>query len=266
MSDGILMEMTIQDVRAFQAEVVALGVGSVEPHGPVLPYGTDFFQCDAVVRRGVQLANQRGARALMYPTLPIGNNVNFKAFPFACRIRVQTLMQLLLDILAALEEDGIRKVVLYNGHGGNTDAIRAALRAHVDAHRPGQAPFVCMASYPPQLSRPPLVEHPSDHGGESETSRMLHLRQELVRKDKFGVFPVGNLTVEALSGEGLYFVRPWHRHVPASAGGDVRKASAEKGRKLIEGAAEHLAELLVQLSQAKWSDSFPYQPPPPADV
>ena len=260
MSNGILMEMTIDEVRQFAPEVVVFGVGSVEPHGPVLPYGTDYFQCDGVVRRGVELANRRNARALMYPTLPIGNNVNFKAWPFACRIRVQTLMQVLGDIFSALAEDGIRKIVVYDGHGGNTDAIRAALRAHVDSHPPNAGAFVCMVWSPPEVGRPPLVEHPSDHGGESETSRMLYLRGDLVHKDKFDVFPFGKLSVEALSGSSVYFVRPWHRHVPVSAGGDVRKATAEKGRQIVEGAAEHLARLLVELSQAKWSDCFPYEP------
>lgn len=260
MPNGILMEMTVEEVRELRPEVVVLGVGSTEPHGPVLPYGTDYFQCDGVVRRGVEIANGRGARALMYPTLPIGNNVNFKAWPFACRIRVQTLTQVLLDIFSAVSEDAVRKIVVYNGHGGNTDTIRATLRAHVDAHRPNEGAFVCMASCPPELSRPPLVEHPSEHGGESETSQMLHLRPDLVHKDKFDVFPFGKLRVEALSGAGVYFVRPWHRHVPVSAGGDVRQASAEKGRKIVEGAAEHLATLLVQLSQAQWTEAFPFEP------
>ena len=259
MADGILMEMTIEDVRAFAAEVVVVGVGSVEPHGPALPYGTDFYQCDAVVRRAVEAANRHGARALMYPTLPVGNNVNFQAWPLACRIRVATLINVLLDIFTALEADGIRKVVVHNGHGGNTDAIRAALRAHVDARRPNEGAFVCLASDPPGLHRPPLVEHPSDHGGESETSRMLHLRQELVRREKFDAFPFGRLAVEALDG-GAYFVRPWHRHVPASAGGNVHEATAEKGRQLVDAEASHLAELLVALSRAEWTDSFPYEP------
>jgi len=256
---GILMEMTLEEVREFRAEVVALGVGSVEPHGPALPYGTDYYQCDAAVRRGVERANERGARALMYPTLPIGNNVNFKAFPFACRIAVPTLVRVLLDILEALAEDGIRKIVLFDGHGGNSDTIRAALREHFGSCRPAERPFVCITSGPPGLGRPPLVEHPSDHGGESETSRMLHLREDLVRTDKIGVQPFGQLAVEALSGGGVYFVRPWHRYVPAGAGGDARKASADKGRQLIDAEAEHLAELLVQLSEAPWTDAFPYR-------
>ncbi len=260
MSNGILMEMTIEDVRAFGPEVVAIGIGSVEPHGPVLPYGTDHWQCDAVVRRAVILANEQDARVLMYPTLPIGNNVNFKAFPFACRIGVQTLMHVILDIISALEEDGIRKIALFDGHGGNTDTIRATMRAHVGRNRPGEGAFVCLVSYPSALSKPPLVEDVSDHGGESETSRMLHLREDLVRKDKFDVFPWGQKpAVEALAGEGVYFVKPWHLHIPASAGGDVRKASAEKGKGLIDGAAEHLGRLLVQLSKTPWSETFPYE-------
>ena len=102
---GILQEMTIDDVKAFKAEVVLLGVASTEPHGPILCYGSDFFQCDGVCRRAVVRANGKGARVLMYPTLPIGNNVNFKRFPFACRVSVRTLMTTLLDIIQAIEEE-----------------------------------------------------------------------------------------------------------------------------------------------------------------
>ena len=258
MANGILMEMTIDQVRAFRTEVVVIGLASVEPHGPALPYGTDHYQCDAAVRGGVLRANARGARALMYPTLPVGNNVNFQAFPFACRVGVQTLMRVLSDVIEALEADGVRKIVLFNGHGGNTDAIRAALRAHAGAHRPGEGAFVCMTSGPPGLERPPFVEQPSDHGGESETSRMLHLRGDLVRSDRIGVCPFGTLAVDALAAGGVHFVRPWHGHVPASAGGDATAASAEKGRALLEAEAEHLAALLVQLTEADWTDAFPY--------
>ena len=261
MARGILMEMTLPEVREFHPEVVVFAVGSVEPHGPALPYGTDTYQCDAAVRRAVERANDRGARALMYPTLPIGNNVNFKAFPFACRVSVRTLMRVLGDILDALAADGIRKIVIFNGHGGNTDTIRAVLREHFGSGAPGETPFVCMTSGPEGLHRPPLVEHPSDHGGESETSRMLHLREDLVRREAIDDNPWGRLAVEALSDGGVYFVRPWHRHVPAGAGGDARQASAEKGRQLLDAEAEHLAELLVQLSRAAWSESFPYEPP-----
>jgi len=262
MSDGILEEMTMEEVRDFRPEVVVFGIGSVEPHGPALPYGTDYFQGDAIVRRGVLRANAQGARALMYPTLPIGNNVNFKAFPFACRIRVQTLMQVVLDIVEALEEDGIRKIVIYNAHGGNTDTLRATLRAQSDRRRPGQGAFVIMASNMfAHTTRSPFVKHPSDHGGESETSAVMHLRPELVKKGKLAKLAWGQLAVDMLNDPGLYFVRPWHLHVPAGAGGEARESTPEKGKGLIDASAEQLGKLLTALSKATWNEYFPYKGP-----
>ncbi len=257
---GILETMTVDDVRALAPEVVVIGVASTEPHGPHLPYGTDVFQCDAVCRRAVQWANDRGGRVLMYPTLPIGNNVNFKAFPFACRIGVRTLMQVLLDIIEALEADGVRKIVLVNGHGGNPEAMRAVLREQMHLRPPDEAPFVCLVQgfMLPDQEAKLGIEHRSDHGGESETSQMLHLRPDLVRTDKLDAFPVAAPTLEHLATASAEFVRPWHVYLPISAGGETRKSTAEKGQRLIDSAAENLAALLVELSQTPWHERFPY--------
>lgn len=261
---GILKEMTIDDVRAFEPRVVVLGIGSTEPHGPHLPYGTDTWQVDGICTRGVIRANERGARVLLYPTLPISNNVNFKAFPFACRIGVRTLMNVVLDIIEALEEDGIRKIVLVNGHGGNPDTLRAAMREQVSRHRPGEGAFVCMTSGStlPPAEAASVIEHPSDHAGEAETSQMLYLRPELVRQDKFDAFPVEKATISGLNGGKFQYVRPWHGYLPVSAGGETRTSSAEKGRTLIEGAADELAALLVELDAAPMHALFPYKAKP----
>ena len=252
--NGVLTEMTVDEVRALRPEVMVIPVGSVEPHGPALPYGTDSFECEALGREGVLRANRRRARALLYPTLPVGNNVNFKAFPFACRIRVETLIDTLLDIVKALEEDGLRKIVLVNGHGGNTEAIRAALRIHMDRTPAGQRAFVCVFA---PLPVGDIIRHPSEHGGESETSNVLHLRGDLVKRSKIGNFPFAEPCVAEL--KGCFFVRPWHLYVPASAGGDSREASADKGRRILERNGEHLARLLVALSRARWHPDFPYR-------
>jgi creatinine amidohydrolase len=257
---GILQEMTIDEVKALKPEVVVLGVGSTEPHGPALVYGTDHWQCDAVCRRATVRANEKGGRVLMYPTLAIGCNVNFKRFPFVCRIGVRTLMHVLLDVIRALEEEGIRKIVLVDGHGGNTDAMRAALREHVDLTPADRRAFVCITRGFPSKEALDAVEHPSIHGGESEVSRQLYVRPELVRTDRLQDQPFGVPMIEALKGEGVYWVRPWHLHVPMAGGGDTRKASAEKGKALIESTAESLADFLVELSKMKWHAKFPYPP------
>ncbi len=253
---GVLSEMTIDDVRRLKPRVAVMGFGSTEPHGPALPYGTDTINCDGLCRRIVERANRQGARAIMFPTLPIGNNVNFKAFPFAARVRVRTLMRTVLDVLAALEEDGIRKVVLVCGHGGNTEALQAALREHYDVTPPSRRAFACLAlGFAGKPS--PAPENPTEHGGEEEASQVLLLRPDLVRPDRFGNQPVGRPHPGL---EGVYFVRPWHRHVPLSAGGDIRQASAQKGERLQEERARNLAAFVVRLARLPWGKEFPYPP------
>jgi creatinine amidohydrolase len=257
---GILEEMTIEDVEAFDPETVVFGIGSTEPHGPHLPYGTDVFQVDALCRRTVTRANERGASALMYPTLPIGNNVNFKEYPFACRIGVRTLMEVVLDIVEAIEEEGVRKVVIVNGHGGNTDTLRATLREHAGRNSPGEGAFVCLTGALKSSSTDPdhIVEHPSPHAGESETSRVMHLRPDLVREDELDEFPMREPTVDGLDSDRVEFVPPWHGFMPESAGGETRESSAEKGEAIIDETADWLADFLVDLEAAEIHAEFPY--------
>ena len=244
---GLLEEMTIEEVQAFGAKVAVLPLGSTEPHGPHLPYGTDTFEATRLARIGVALANERGAGAILYPALPITNNVNLRKFPFACRIGIRTLMNVIIDIVTQCKEEGVMKFVIVNGHGGNHSAINAAMReiAGMD-----NMPFVCAAA---RLAQDPLS---GEHAGESETSRMLWIRPDLVRTHKLGVFSIGKLRMSELAFAD--FVRPWHLENPASAGGDTRNSTAEKGKAVIEAEAEGLAKLLVALSKATLDARFPY--------
>ncbi|MCZ7648274.1 MAG: creatininase family protein [Planctomycetota bacterium] len=251
---GLLEEMTVEEVRAFKPEVAVLPLGSTEPHGPHLPYGTDTWQVTRLCRLGVERANARGAKALLYPALPITNNANVRKFPFALRIGIRTLMTVILDIAKQCWEDGIRKVVIVNGHGGNPGAIMAAQRelAGMD-----EVPFVFWATdLKPEGFKDPM-EHPSDHGGESETSRMLWIRPDLVRTHKLREFPVSEPRDPAF--KRAQYVRPWHLYLPASAGGETRKSSARKGKAVIEAEAEGLAELLMAVSKARVDGRFPYK-------
>ncbi len=258
MASGILEEMTVDDVRALDPEVVVLGVGSTEPHGPIIPYGTDFFQCDGLCRRAVQRANEKGARVLMYPTLPIGNNVNCKTIPFACRIGVRTLMLTVLDIIRAVEEEGIRKIVLVNGHGGNTDALRAALREHFDGTPTERRAFVCITEGMPSKDAAGALEHGSPHGGESETCRIMYLRPDLVRTENLQDLPMSTPVLESLAQDRIFYVKSWYAYLPMGGGGETRQSTAEKGKALVESGADGLTEFLVELSNAPWKPNFPF--------
>lgn len=264
--NGILSEMTIDAFETWRPEVVIVGVGSTEPHGTALPYGTDAIVVEGVARRATLLANAQGAKVLQYPTLPVGCNVNFKAFPFAARIGVRTFMSMLGDVIQALEEDGVRKIVVLNGHGGNTAAVDATLREHFERHPAepqGRRAFVCTFGtsrfVSPEVDK--LFSHPSPHGGESEAAAVIGLRPELVRTERFADLPIRQPTAPGVAenADRIVYVKPWHLHLPASAGGETRTVTRAMGERYVDDMARGLAAFLVRLSQAPWHANFPFE-------
>ena len=256
--EGLLETMTITDVRKFSPEVAVISVASTEPHGPHLPYGTDTLIGAGVTAKAVQLANEKGARVLRLPPLPIGNNVNFKAFPFACRIRVETLMAVLADLVEFLSEDGIKKVVFVNSHGGNDSTIHAALRQIHD--RLGDRVFVC-ACRPDAFAGPDCADIYSDdspHAGKYETSMVQYLAGGLVVGGARRESPANTPEIPSLCSDSVHWVRPWHRLMPESYSGHPEQASAEAGERCFNASAEGMAGFLVELSRTPWHPGFPY--------
>ena len=103
-----------------------------------------------------------------------------------------------------------------------------------------------------------VFETRSDHAGEEEASFMLHLRPDLVRKDKLADNPRRFPKLKAIEEIGAEFVRPWHLYLPVSAGGDSTRATAEKGKTVLDSAIEGTGKFLAELSKAPESETFPY--------
>src|ERR1700737_3960891 len=119
MGDYILAEMSHAAVRSTQWETAVLPFGATEPHNLHMPYGTDNFEVDVIGRKTCEYASQRGAKVLLLPTIPFGMNTNPLKIsgPVACSISPTTLLHLLTDLVDSMERQGIRKLVLLNGHG-----------------------------------------------------------------------------------------------------------------------------------------------------
>ncbi len=253
---GILEELTIEEVKQLQPNVCVIPVGSTEPHGPALPYGTDSFIVEAACYGAVRLANDAGGRVLCLPPLKISLNNNFRRFPFACRMGVASFMQVLKDLVKMCHADGAARVVIVNSHGGNPEVIQAVLRDLAAE----DGPFVCMVSPGDCASSEAagIWENRSDHAGEEETSMMLHLNPGLVKKDRITANPANRPKLKALEEFGVKFVRPWHLYLPESAGGDARRSSAEKGEIFLTSCIRGLGSFLTELSLAEDNEKFPY--------
>src|SRR5947209_19481340 len=121
MREWILAEQTHAFVRSQRWEVAVLPFGATEPHNLHMPYGTDNFQVEAVGQRVCEHAYRAGARVVLLPTVPFGVNTNHLQIPgaLACSVRPTTLLALLTDLVDSLARQGVKKLLLLNGHGGN---------------------------------------------------------------------------------------------------------------------------------------------------
>lgn len=257
---GLLETMTITEVRAFQPEVMLIPLGSTEPHGPHLPYGTDAIIADRVSAEAVRLANLGGARVLRLPALPFGNNVNFKEFPFACRIRIETLMAVVMDLVSFGVEEGIRKIILFNCHGGNDAALGASLRQIFDRFQNEAFVGMCGCGCFTGGLHSRLFTDQSLHAGDYETSLMQFIAPEKMPPVAPVATPASRPTIASLAEGRVSWIKNWAHFMPESFAGEPNLSTAEKGREFFEADVAGLAKFLIELSRSPWHPRFPYAP------
>ncbi len=236
-------------------EVAVFPIGSTEPHADHLTYGTDTIAIEAFAEQAVAEANRRGAKCLLLPTMPYGNNENVQLCPWAMSLRPRTMMDFVTDVVASVTRNGVRKIVILNGHGGNTSVLQAALRELA----PKWDVFVGMAEswdLSADVEREIMETDERGHACEEETSVVLHLRPEHAKMDEAKPTRIRK-TIFSRPGS-IQFVNPWHIYTVNTGIGDPTKASAEKGRKLTEVAVDRLADALKELSDAPMDELFPY--------
>ena len=255
MSDVRLSHMRLPEVVEQQWEVALFPVGSTEPHAFHLSYGTDTVSVSRISRRAVKAANEQGAKVLLLPTLPISCNENVWQCPWAMGVRPRTLMDIVGDVVRTCQRNGLRKLVVLNGHGGNTSVLQAALR-ELAANR---EVFVAMTewwSLSHSIEKELMESEERGHACEMETSIMLSVAPEFV--DMEAAEPTkGRKTV--FSDGTLTFPPYWNIYTRNTGLGDPTKATPEKGDRMVEVAVERLARTLKELNDAPMDGLFPYQ-------
>jgi len=245
-------EMGRRDVR-----LLLLPIGSTEPHANHLCYGNDNWTAEALAVRAAAAANEKGARVVVLPTMPYGVNTNVAPVPFAQSIRPATMMQFVKDVVDTAERQGIRKLVILNSHGGNTTTLGAALRELFASH-PRVFVALIEASSTYQEAMAKVIERPGEHASEAETSVSLALFPEKVYMERAVAPRNPEFKVQSLKAPYISLARPW-KHISDTTGhGDPTRATAEKGRKLVEVFVERISTLLKELSDAELTETFPY--------
>lgn len=238
-----LAEMTWPEVGSLDRSVVVLiPTGSLEQHGRHLPLWTDSLIVTAVAEA---VERQIGGKVLLTPTLWLGASGHHLKFPGTLSGSFEAYEQALLSVAESLIPHGFTKFFVLNGHGGNTEPNGVALRKlkarHPELTFGHSGYFAYVGQETMNRLEGPLKE--MRHACEAEASLILHLRPELVRKDKLrddGLAsdpPIRGLThhFDEMTEEGSL--------------GYATLATAEKGRLIFEEAVTNICRELTDLAE-----------------
>lgn len=104
-------------------DTVVLPVGTIEPHGPHLPLGTDTLIAEALAELVAAKLN-----ALLLPAVPYGVTGSLHGYPGSVRVEPEVLEKLVYSVLESVAFSGFRYALIVNGHGGNTPSLESAAR------------------------------------------------------------------------------------------------------------------------------------------
>ncbi len=241
----LLDETTWKTVRGTAYEVAVLPWGATEAHNFHLPYGTDNVETGGIAARAAGLAWERGARVAVLPVVPFGVNTGQLDIPLCVNMNPTTQLAVLRDVAASLGGQGIRKLVVLNGHGGND------FRWMIRELQPALPLFLCTVDWYRCVDPRPYFDEPGDHGGELETSVMLHLAPGQVRPlTEAGPGAARRFRIPAFGEGWAWAPRRWTQVTNDTGVGNPRAATADKGERYVAAVAAKLAEFLVQLAAA----------------
>jgi creatinine amidohydrolase len=245
MTSVLWLELTAEELRAKAAAdtIVVLPVGSVEQHGPHLPVGVDTILTGAVCKAAAERVGD--GSVVVAPTLWCGMAEHHMPFGGTFTFDIPTYRAVLLAFLKSIERHGFRRVLIVNGHGGNTNALQAFLP---DFSR--ETDLAIMACTYFDMAEDAITSSLDDqtrmmHACEVETSMMMAVAPDLVRTARLPDAH-DNLAPEA-RGKGRASVarhRSYREKTLSGVSGDARRASPGKGEAMVEACAETLANWL----------------------
>jgi creatinine amidohydrolase len=236
-------ELTSPEFTAAVAKsggVCIIPLGIVEKHGPHLPLGTDLFEA-----REVAFTAAKMEYAVVFPPYFVGQIFEAKHQPGAMAYSTDLMWKMLDETCTELSRNGLKKIVLLNGHGGNNSFLQYFCQAQLA----NQKDYIVVLFQPEpgadaQKAINALKKSKSDgHAGEEETSMMYYIRPDLVHadlaKNQSGE-DQGHLKDLPFGYTGTW----WYARFPNHYAGDGSFYSKELGELLIKTDAGQLSQLV----------------------
>lgn len=227
--------------------------GAIEQHGHHLPVDTDIHDSSEIAYRVAERAMAAGVgNVLVAPPIWWGASPHHLAYPGTISLKMSTMSDLLVDIVASFWKHRFYRILFLNGHGGNIGVLSAtALRISEEV---GISPAVVSYWQMVKDMLREVGESPIGgfgHACEMETSIQLHLRSERVDMSQAGPDMPRQLTSYScidFRDSGPVMI-PWDfaRDSRTGAMGDPTTATGEKGRLIVEAAVDRVLDLSREL-------------------
>lgn len=234
--------------------IAVLPVAAIEQHGPHLPVSVDTTLVDGVIAAALpHLAAD--LPVLFLPTQQVGKSNEHLRFPGTLSLSAETLIRVWMELGACVARAGVKKLVLFNSHGGQVsimDIVARDLRVAHDLIVFSTNWFTLPLGEAVDGLFTPEEHRFGIHAGDMETSMMLALRPQWVDMDQARDFKSSSQARAAqfpILGNGKSAKLGWQMqdYNPMGAAGNATLATAAKGAAVIEAAGRQLAAMLLEI-------------------
>ena len=255
-------DLTTRDFARRQASgqalrtVAVLPVAATEQHGPHLPLNVDATLADGIIAASLSHLPE-SLDVLFLPTQAVGKSNEHLRFPGTLTLSAETLIRLWTEIGESVARAGVRKLVLFNAHGGQVsvmDIVARDLRTRCDLLVYSVNWYDLPLGDDVNGLFPPEEHRFGIHAGEIETSMMLALKPEQVDMTQardFRSTSQDRAQAFEILGNGRSAKLGWQMqdYHPQGAAGNAARATAAKGQAVVQAAGLQLARLLQEVDR-----------------
>ncbi|OGJ90400.1 MAG: hypothetical protein A2268_13490 [Candidatus Raymondbacteria bacterium RifOxyA12_full_50_37] len=227
--------------------VCLLPFGVVEKHGDHLPLGMDAIAIHEVATKAAERET-----AMVFPSFYLGQICEARHVPGTIALRPDLLAPVLENMCDEIGRNGFTKVLIVNGHGGNIDFLKFFSMTMLGRDKEYML-YVCQP-WCDNKEASAHLESPSGggHGGEAETSVMMHLCPEIVKYRTYGKYGKALGRFDRFRKEGVESGIWWYADYPGHFAGDQTPCTAQKGKKIQQA---HVNTLVRQIRVVKKDDA-----------
>lgn len=248
----ILAETNWKNIKEAKFDLAILPWGATEAHNFHLPYATDNIEADYLAAESAKIAWEKGAKIIVLPTIPFGVNTGQSDILLDINLNPSTQYAILKDIIEVLNRQGIKKLLIFNSHGGNN--FKTLIR-ELGLKFPEM--FLCSANWFESVNNSDFFEEPGNHADEMETSLMLHLKPELVLPlNEAGMGFEHKNKIKAFSEGWVWTERKWSQVTEDTGIGNPKLATKEKGDKFFKAVTTKFAQLFIDITNADIDDLY----------